>query len=55
MYEETERWPFPGPAGIASIQTGLAEGGEAKTPLPWFLSHLSTTLLLLRITSFVVD
>jgi hypothetical protein len=29
LYEETERRPFPGPAGIAYIQTGPAEGGEA--------------------------
>jgi hypothetical protein len=29
LYEETERWPFPGPAGIVYIQTGPAEGGEA--------------------------
>jgi hypothetical protein len=29
LYEETERWPFLGPAGIAYIQTGPAEGGEA--------------------------
>jgi hypothetical protein len=29
LYEETERWPFPGPARIAYIQTGPAEGGEA--------------------------
>jgi hypothetical protein len=29
LYEENERWPFPGPAEIADIQTGPAEGGEA--------------------------
>jgi hypothetical protein len=34
LYEETERWPFPGPTGIAYIQTGPAEGGEAKASLP---------------------
>jgi hypothetical protein len=32
LYVETERWPFPGPAGIAHIQTGPAEGGETKAP-----------------------
>jgi hypothetical protein len=29
LYKETERWPFPGLAGIAYIQTGPVEGGEA--------------------------
>jgi hypothetical protein len=49
LYEETERWPFPGPAGIAYIQTGPAEGGEAPCGclrLPQVNSNASQAVVL---------